>query len=233
MTARSFSQGRFEVSALPAFAWCCDRPTLKTKEAQGGPTPRASENPDADGPENLDSERILTSWSPASQPSKGECDATKKAKALEAGVALSPAEGLARIAPSAPGLSGAVSSPYFLPAHRAAAALRALAARSSGVSFAARAVPPFCPPLRPAAAFGESGSGSAHSGSWCVAFWKILKATCVKSGFLLMTFGVSHGAAGTGPPPCGYTLSFSRCAASRNAPASSRSRRGASSEASA
>jgi hypothetical protein len=39
----------------------------------------------------------------------------------------------------------------FFRAHRAAAAFRALAARSSGVSFFARAFPPFNPPSRPSA----------------------------------------------------------------------------------
>ena len=47
--------------------------------------------------------------------------------------------------------------PYYprsvlsLLAHRARAAFRALAARSSGVILAARAGPPFFPPLRPSA----------------------------------------------------------------------------------
>lgn len=69
------------------------------------------------------------------------------------------------------------SSPYprFVPsfaAHRATAAFLALAARSSGVMLAARAGPPFLPPLRPRATaagffrFAMAGlCQTAHGGS--------------------------------------------------------------------
>lgn len=50
---------------------------------------------------------------------------------------------------------------------RAAAARRALSERSSGVILAARALPPFKPPLRPSSTaagfFPASGSGSSAS----------------------------------------------------------------------
>lgn len=78
--------------------------------------------------------------------------------------------------------------PDATPCHRAAAAFLAASLRCFLVSAAALAFPPFWPPLRPAAALGES-SARAGSGAWCVAPRTTRKATWVKSGLGFLATG--------------------------------------------
>jgi len=90
------------------------------------------------------------------------------------------------------GEMGAYSACFFF--QRAAAAFRALSARSSGVIFAALAAPPFAPPSFPRATaagfFSRSGSGGGASP---MASWKTWKASSLGSRGLRGRLGMSHG----------------------------------------
>lgn len=81
------------------------------------------------------------------------------------------------------------SAAYF--DQRARAALRAISARSSSERLSARALPPLCPPFRPACAFGDSGSGSASlvaSSTMLLASWLVSRGRFLFVRLLMVTF---------------------------------------------
>jgi hypothetical protein len=77
---------------------------------------------------------------------------------------------------------------YFF--HLAAAALRAISRRCSGVSFLARATPPFLPPSRPSATAWGFLSLGGSSGLSPVASAAIAAASRLRSRGLLERFGM-------------------------------------------
>jgi len=108
-------------------------------------------------------------------------DATSQARKHRAATASSPGtcthrEGKSRSRPAHATRPERPSASYVVRFHLAAAALRAISERLSGVSFAALALPPLRPPLRPKATADGSLSRATRAVSACLSLTSLAGA---------------------------------------------------------